>query len=309
MTNFSHNFAGAGAVIADSVTVTGTVTAGAIVGPLTGNTTGTHTGPVATDSLTIDGVLVPAPPPNTSAELLAQTGLTGVSAWRLDQVVSTGNVASFGDTATTLATIGSPTMGHPLAATSGGVVRGMYFDAATTDGLSVAGLDPAATSFIAGARIAFVSDPGGSTHFAFGRVKGGATNLGWGVRITDAGDIVPFVGDAAGTDFSFTLAAAALTLTSPPVEVIVQLDRSGADPVLRARCSRNGRTLGSGSVTCTDLGTLTSAGVALAATSAALLIGWMIACEVTRRRHQRRHDERRRLAEMRRVLGQGRDDR
>ena len=35
MTNFSHNFAGSGAIHADSVTVTGTVTAGALVGPLT----------------------------------------------------------------------------------------------------------------------------------------------------------------------------------------------------------------------------------------------------------------------------------
>lgn len=35
MTNFSHNFAGAGALRAGSVDVTGTVTAGSLIGPLT----------------------------------------------------------------------------------------------------------------------------------------------------------------------------------------------------------------------------------------------------------------------------------
>lgn len=35
MTNFSHNFAGSGALRADSIDVTGTVTATSIVGTLT----------------------------------------------------------------------------------------------------------------------------------------------------------------------------------------------------------------------------------------------------------------------------------
>ena len=115
MTNFSFNFAGSGALRADSIDVTGTVTATSLVGTLTGNSTGTHTGAVVSDSITLRDVNLIAPPPNTSAELLAQLGLTGVSAWRLDQVGVAGNVSSFGDTATTLATAGTPTFGHPVA--------------------------------------------------------------------------------------------------------------------------------------------------------------------------------------------------
>lgn len=240
--------------------IAGTVYADAFVGPLTGDTTGTHTGPVATDDLRLRDVRLVAPPPNTSAELLAALGLTGVAAWRLDQVGATGNVASFGDLAATLATAGTPTFGHPLASATGSAARGMYFDASTGDALSANVLDPAASSFIAGARVGFVADPAGTNHMLFGRIKTGATNLGWGVRVTDAGDIVVFVGDAAGTDFSFTLAAAALTIGAAPAEVVVQLDRGGAQPVLRARASRNGVTFANNSVTCTALGTLTSAG-------------------------------------------------
>ena len=142
MTNFSHNFAGAGAITADSVTVTGTVTAGALVGPLTGNTTGTHTGPVATDALTVRDVAVVAPPPNTSAELLAALSpLTSVAAWRLDRVgVASGTVASIGNLAGTLTMGGTPTVGHPQAQANGGTARGIYFDASALDALS--GLDP-----------------------------------------------------------------------------------------------------------------------------------------------------------------------
>jgi hypothetical protein len=259
MTNFSHNFAGSGAIRADSIDVTGTVTATSFVGALTGDTTGTHTGTVTTSDLTMDNVKFVTPPPNTSAELVAATGLTSVAGWRLDQVGVAGNVTSFGNLAGTIATAGTPTFGHPLAKSDGSTLRSMYFDGLTGDACSANVLDPASSSFIAGGRFALVADPGGTAHTLMGRFKAGVSNLGWGVRATDAGDIVVFIGDASAVDFSFTLASAVLTIGAPPVEVVVQLDRSGAQPILRARYSRDGVTLGSNSVTCTALGTLTSA--------------------------------------------------
>ncbi len=259
MTNFSHNFAGAGAVRADSIDVTGTVTAAAFSGPLTGNTTGTHTGPVATDALTVRDVAVVAPPPNTSAELLAALSpLTSVAAWRLDRVgVASGTVASFGNLAATLTLAGTPTVGHPQARADGGTARGVYFDASTGDALSADVLDPGSGSFIGGARISFPGDPAGTSHHQFGRLK--AAGNGWAIYVNDSGDLLYWLNDGTHT-FSGTLAAAVLTLGSAPLEVVPQLDRSGADPVFRARWSRNGVTLGNASVTCTALGSLTSTG-------------------------------------------------
>ena len=260
MTNFSHNFAGAGAVIADSVTVTGTVTAGALVGPLTGDTTGTHTGPVATDALTVRDVAVVAPPPNTSAELLAALApLTSVAAWRLDRVgVASGTVASMGDLAATLTLAGTPTVGHPQAQANGGTARGMYFDASTTDSLSADVLDPAANSFIAGIRAALVADPGGTDHLLFGRNKAtGGVIPGWSIYVGDNGDLKYWVSDGTHI-FNGTFAATTLTIGSPPIEIVAQLDRSGADPVLRLRWSRYGATISSTSVTMASLGSIST---------------------------------------------------
>ena len=239
--------------------IAGTVYADAFVGPLTGDTAGTHTGPVATDDLRLRDVRLVAPPPNTSAELLAALGLTSVAAWRLDQVgLASGTVASFGDLAATLTLAGTPTIGHPLASPNGGSARGIYFDASTGDALSADVLDPGAGSFIAGARLGFVGDPAGTSHHLFGRIKPGAGN-GWAIYVGDTGDLLYWISDGTHT-FSGTLAAGILALGSPPLEVVPQLDRSGSDPVFRARWSRNGASLGSASVTCAALGTLTSAG-------------------------------------------------
>jgi hypothetical protein len=262
MTNFSHNFAGAGAVVADSVTVTGTVTAGALVGPLTGNTTGTHTGPVATDALTVRDVAVVAPPPNTSAELLAALSpLTSVAAWRLDRVgVASGTVASIGNLAATLTMGGTPTVGHPQAQANGGTARGIYFDASTLDALSADVLDPAATSFVAGVRCALVADPDGTDHHLIGRNKAtGGVIPGWTIYVGDAGDLKYWISDGTHI-FSATFAAGALAIGAPPIEIVPQLDRSGAQPVFRARWSRNGVNLGAYSATLADLGSLTAAG-------------------------------------------------
>lgn len=258
MANFSHNFAGAGAIVADSVTVTGAVTAGALIGPLTGNTTGTHYGDVTTDNLTLRDVTLLAPPPSTSAELLAALGLTTVAAWRLDQVaLASGAVASFGNQSATLTMAGTPTPAHVLADATGGSARGMYFDDSTGSTLSADVLDPAATSFIAGARVAFVADPGGTNHGLFGRIKAGAPAIGWAIYVSDAGDLQYNISDGTHT-FAATFAAGALAIGTAPIDIVVQLDRSGADPILRLRWSRNGRAISSTTVTCAALATLTS---------------------------------------------------
>lgn len=258
--NHSFNHAGAGALRADSIDVTGTVTAASLVGPLTGNSTGTHTGAVVTDDLRLRDVSLIAPPPNTQAELLAQLGLTSVAAWRLDQVGVAGSVASFGNVAATLATAGTPTYGHTLAAADGSAVRGMYFDGATTDACSAAVLAPGTTSFIAGARVAFVGDPAGTTHFLFGCVKAAAGAPGWSIYVNDTGGIEYLIYDGTHS-FTGVLAAGVLPLGSAPIEIVVQIDwTGGANPTFRARWSRNGIHLGSASATLTALTTLTSAG-------------------------------------------------
>ena len=262
MTNFSFNFAGSGALRADSIDVTGTVTATSLVGALTGNSTGTHTGAVVSDSITLRDVNLIAPPPNTSAELLAQLGLTGVSAWRLDQVGATGNVSSFGDTATTLATGGTPTFGHPVASSNGGSARGMYFSGSTTESCGAAVLAPGTTSLIAGARVAFVGDPGGTQHFLFGCTKGTAGAPGWSIYVTDTGGIEYLIYDGTHS-FTASMAAAVIPIGAPPIEIIAQIDwTGGSDPTFRARWSRNGVNLGSTSATLTALTTLTAAGQA-----------------------------------------------
>lgn len=254
MSDMSRNLA------SRNLVVTGTVTAGALVGPLTGNTTGTHTGPVATDALTVRDVAVVAPPPNTSAELLAALApLTSVAAWRLDRVgVASGTVASIGNLAGTLTMGGTPTVGHPQAQANGGTARGIYFDGSTLDALSADVLDPAATSFAAGVRCALVADPGGTDHHLIGRSKAtGGVIPGWTIYVGDNGDLKYWVSDGTHI-FSGTFAATTLTVGSPPIEIVAQLDRSGADPVFRLRWSRNGATISSTSVTMASLGSIST---------------------------------------------------
>lgn len=262
MTNFSHNFAGAGAIRADSIDVTGTVTAAAFSGPLTGDTTGTHYGDVVADNVTLDGVRLLPPLPNTNAEFEAATGLTSAAWWRLDRMIATGNLASLGDVTATLATFGSPTFGAELVGPDGKSLRGIHFDATTGDSLSANVLDPAASSFIAGGRVGFASDPSGTGHALIGRGKyTGSTIWGWQLYVTDAGDIKLWVGDGniAHTQ-DVTCAAGALAVGGPPVDVVVQFDRSGAEPVARVRVSRGGVLIAATSTTCTGLGTLSTTG-------------------------------------------------
>jgi hypothetical protein len=161
-----------------------------------------------------------------------------------------------------LATLGSPTFGAELVGPDGKSLRGIHFDATTGDSLSADVLDPAASSFIAGGRVGFASDPSGTGHALIGRAKyTGSTVWGWQVYVTDAGDVKLWVGDGniAHTQ-DVTCAAGALAVGGPPVDVVVQLDRSGAEPVARVRVSRGGVLIAATSTTCTGLGTLSTTG-------------------------------------------------
>ena len=191
--------------------------------------------------------------------LAALSPLTSVAAWRHDRVgVASGTVASFGNLAATLTIAGTPTVGHPQAKADGGTARGMYFDASTTDSLSADVLDPAATSFVAGVRCALVADPGGTDHHLIGRNKAtGGVIPGWTIYVGDNGDLKYWVSDGTHI-FSGTFAATTLAIGSPPIEIVAQLDRSGADPVFRLRWSRNGATISSTSVTMAALGSIST---------------------------------------------------
>ncbi len=249
MTNFSHNFAGSGAIRADSVTVTGTVTATAFVGPLTGDTTGTHYGPVGNEA----GRTSPAVPADDTAFQSA----TGLSAawWDFSAVSGAGSIASKGAVAGTLATAGTLAYG----ATLGGQV-GVHFDSSTGDGIKAsATLLPGTSSIMFGGRLGFATDPAGTSHTLMGnfRFTGGLPE-GVVVRVNDSGNLIIDIGDAAAAHtFTLTAASALMTAGASPIDLIVQLDRSGADPVLRARWSRGGYLLGTAALTCASLGTLT----------------------------------------------------
>jgi hypothetical protein len=249
MTNFSHNFAGSGAIHADSVTVTGTVTANALIGPLTGDTTGTHYGPVGNDA----GRSSPTVPANDTAF----QSMTGLSAawWDFSAVSGAGSIASSGAVAGTLATAGTLAYGYTL-----GSQVGVHFDSSTGDAIRAAAtLLPGLNSIMFGGRVGFATDPAGTSHTLMGnfRLTGGLPE-GVVVRATDAGGLVIDIGDAAAAHtFSLTCAAALMTAGSAPIDLVVQLDRSGADPVLRARWCRGGYLLGTSALTCTALGTLT----------------------------------------------------
>jgi len=251
---------GFGSVSADSVSVTGAVVAGSFAGPLTGDTTGTHTGDVVitdeADGLkysSATGVAVHAPPPETNAQFEAMTGLTSAAWWRFDWINS-GNATSLGDTAATLAAAGTPTYN---ALKSGEV--GVHFDGGTGDALSADVLDPAANSFIAGGRFALMSDPTGTSHQLIGRFNA-ALAAGWTVSVNDAGDLFYFFDDGPNNFQAVPVAFNALATTAGKwVDLVIQLDRSGANPILRIRASRHGVSLGTVEATLTGLGTLTAA--------------------------------------------------
>ena len=101
MTN-SHNFAGSGA-LRRRLDRRDRHRRRVPVGTLPA-TAPAHTGAVVTTDLTLDSVKLIRTAAEHQRRAARTARLTGVSAWRLDQVGATGNVASFGDTAATLAT-------------------------------------------------------------------------------------------------------------------------------------------------------------------------------------------------------------
>ena len=229
--------------------VPGTLYAGALVGPLTGDTTGTHYGPVGTEA----GRSSPAVPANDTV-FQAATSLSAAW-WDFSALAGAGSIVSKGAVAGTLATAGTLGYGYTL----GGQV-GVHFDSSTNDAIRAAAtLLPGTSSIMFGGRVGFATDPAGATHTLFGnfRLTGGLVE-GIVARVSDAGDLVVAVGDATAAHvFTLTCATALMTAGSAPIDLIVQLDRSGTDPVLRARWSRGGYLLGTASATCASLGTLT----------------------------------------------------
>lgn len=231
------------------ITIDGTLTATAFVGPVTGDTTGTHYGPVGTEA----GRTSPAVPANDTAF----QSMTGLSAawWDFSALSGAGSIASSGAVAGTLATSGTLAYGYTL----GGQV-GVHFDSSTGDAIRAAAtLLPGTNSIMFGGRLGFATDPAGTSHTLMGnfRFTGGLPE-GVVVRVNDSGNLIIDIGDAAAAHtFSLTAASALMTAGASPIDLIVQLDRSGADPVLRARWSRGGYLLGTAALTCASLGTLT----------------------------------------------------
>ena len=248
--NHSHNHAGSGALRAESIDVTGTVTAGALVGPLTGDTTGTHYGPVGNEA----GRSSPAVPANDTV-FQADTGLSAAW-WDFSALAGAGSIVSKGAVAGTLATAGTLGYGYTL----GGQV-GVHFDSSTGDAIrAVATLLPGLNSIMFGGRVGFATDPAGGQHTLMGnfRQTGGQIE-GVVIRVDDNGSLIVNIGDA-GVAHTFLLTCAPagfMTVGAAPIDFIVQLDRSGADPVLRARWCRGGYLLGTAALTCAALGTLT----------------------------------------------------
>jgi hypothetical protein len=251
---------GFGSVTATSLSAT-TVTATSLVGTLTGDSTGTHTGGVnitdAADGLKIGGSTgkaIQAPPPDTNAEFEAMTGLTSAAWWRFDRLNS-GNAASLGDTAGTLVAAGTPTFNAHC-----GPRTGVHYDASTGDAHSADVLDAALSSFICGGRFALLTDPGGTSHQLIGRMNATVAN-GWTISVDDSGNLFYFFDDGDASSFSGFPAGlnALMTIAGQHVDLVIQLDRSGAAPELRIRASRHGVSIGTGAVTLTDCGTLTGA--------------------------------------------------
>lgn len=243
MSDMSRNLA------SRNLVVNGTVTAQALIGPLTGDTTGTHYGPVGNEA----GRSSPAVPANDTA-FQAATGLSAAW-WDFSALSGAGSVASKGAVAGTLATSGTLAYGYTL----GGQV-GVHFDSSTGDVIKAsATLLPGTSSIMFGGRVGFATDPAGTDHNLFGnfRQTGGSVE-GISIRVTDGGNLIVAVGDAAvAHTFTLTAATALMTAGSAPIDYVCQLDRSGTDPVLRVRWCRGGYLLGTASATCASLGTLT----------------------------------------------------
>lgn len=230
--------------------IAGTVYADAFVGPVTGDTTGTHYGPVGNEA----GRTSPAVPANDTA-FQAATGLSAAW-WDFSAVAASGNIASKGAVAGTLATAGTLVYGHTL----GGQV-GIHIDGSTGDAIrAVATLLPGLNSIMFGGRVGFASDPAGGQHTLMGNFRQTAGQIeGVVIRVDDDGSIIINIGDAgAAHTFLLTVAPAGfMTVGAAPVDAVCQLDRSGVNPVLRARLCRGGYLLATASMECPSLGSLT----------------------------------------------------
>lgn len=242
-----------------SLSVTGAVAAGSFTGPLTGDTTGQHTGDVVvTDGaqgLKLGAVTVQAPLPLTLAQAQEASGMTNVAFLRFDRL-NIGSAASLGNVAVTLAPSGVPAY---QAHSSGR--HGVHTPTSVGDALSVAvasgdPIDVAALSFLAVIVGSLLTDPNvppGATHTLYGQISGGAR--GWMLYVEDDGDLAYQFSDGTHT-FTAVLAAGFMPVGGPPGYVIVQLDRSGTDPVARFRWGRDGVNVGSANVPMVALGTL-----------------------------------------------------
>jgi hypothetical protein len=191
--------------------------------------------------------------PSTDADFAKRTNLAAAW-WRFD-LANSGNVASLGQVAGTLVAAGAPTYqklvsGEPM----------VTFPGATGDALSADILNVAANSFLFAARVALASIPGAlGTHMQIGRVKAGVHAIGWALFATDAGDLKYNFDDGVNT-FSGTLAAALIPPGSRPLDIVGNLDRSGANPTLFVRWCRGGVLLGNTQVVMAGLGSLFVAG-------------------------------------------------
>jgi hypothetical protein len=195
------------------------------------------------------------PIPTTNAEFSVRTGLTGAF-YRPDWVNAAGNVVSQGGVAATLVATGATTQYQKLVS---GLV-GMGFPAATLDACSANVLPVGNDSLIGGGRFGHVSNAGAlNAHILIGRIVGGATAHGWAIWVQDDGDLVYYFSDGV-LSFSAVFAAGVLTLNERPIDIVVQLDRSGADPTARLLWARDGVVLGTLTVVMAGLGNLTTAG-------------------------------------------------
>lgn len=230
------------------ITIDGTLTANALIGPLTGDTTGTHYGPVGTEA----GRTSPAVPADDT-EFQAMTGLSAAW-WDFSAVSGAGSIASSGAVAGTLATAGTLAYGYTL-----GGQTGVHFDSSTGDAIRAAAtLLPGTNSIMFGGRLGFATDPGGTDHNLMGNFRFSGGVEGIVIRVTDGGNLIVAVGDAGVVHpFTLTAATALMVAGDAPIDIVCQLDRSGTDPVLRVRWCRGGYLLGTASLTCTALGTLT----------------------------------------------------
>lgn len=218
--------------------------------------------PFIADAVTVtdaaDGLIVGSVPihsflPETTTQAKACTGLaTSIAFWRFDWL-NTGNAVSLGDLAGTLTSNGTPTLQKLVSGKTG-----THLDAAG-DTYSANVLDTAANSFLAGCRVAFVNDPAGTQHNLIGRLNGAL--VGWVIYVGDTGNLQYFFNDGTNSfGATFTGGTAVAAVGDQPIDIIIQLDRSGGSPVMRARWSRNGANIASQTVAMSTLGSLTAAG-------------------------------------------------